>query len=401
MSLLAQCGYGPGEKVIKGIGAGQIAGAILSPRDASRGTLELSCAELAGMVESPTILFDPQFYAATLRGARDGNLPDFPYYANNCGLGRNQFRPSQIHTYVKECLDYQLNNLPELSRVISPSVPFDDFRDFWSQIAIGMAEASAEIHESKGTSTPLLISVVMSESALRDLNRVNEFLDALSTLEVQGFYLLVQRNSNTLQHAMEPMAMSNLLYFVHVLGSLNGYEVVVGYSDWLGFLLQSAGASMTASGWHNGLKQFTLNRFMPQTGGRRPNKRYSSLPLLSSPLIVPELEDAHLAGMLSDVLTGGKYDGILADSPANGERIWTDEIACLAHWESLAMLLGDITQLDSVPQRLDRAVSLIGAAQALFAQLELSGITVDAKTGPGHLEAWMNSIAGFRQEVGV
>lgn len=401
MPVLAQCGYGRGEKVAKGIASRYVAGAILSPRDESRERLEAFCNELAAGREKASILFDPQFYAATLRTPRDGNLSDYPYYANNCGLSRNSFRPSQIEKYVKECVDYQLGSLPGLTRIVSPSIAFDDFRDFWSQIAIGMAEASVEYHATRGTDTPLLVSIIVSEAALRDLNRVNEFLDALSTLSVQGFYLLVQRSSGTLQNAMDTMPMVNLMYFVHVLGSINDYEVVVGYSDWLSLLLRAAGAHTTATGWHNGLRQFSLNRFLPQTGGRRPNKRYSSLPMLSCPLIVPELEDAFLAGFLPEVLTGGEYDPLLSDGPANGEGRWTDEIACLAHWQSMAGLLSPMDRIASVPDRLDAAARTIRAAQGLFTKLEASGIAIEPKTGPGHLEAWLDSIEGFRLEAGV
>ena len=401
MSVLAQCGYGRGEKVTKGISSRCIAGAILSPRDESRERLETFCSELAVLPETPDILFDPQFYAATLRTPRDGNLSDYPYYANNCGLSRNNFKPSQIQKYVSECIDYQLDALRGLTRIISPSVPFDDFRDFWSQIAIGMAEASADHYSTRQANAPLLISVVVSETAMRDLNRVNEFLDALSTLDVHGFYLLVQRSSGTLQHAMDSMAMANLMYFVHVLSRLNNYEVIVGYSDWLGFLLGAAGANMTATGWHNGLRQFSLNRFLPQTGGRRPNKRYSSVPLLSCPLIVPELEDIFLAGSLPQVMTGTQYDELLNKGPANGEGKWSDEVACLAHWQSMTNLLSPIESIVSAPDRLDAVIQTIQSSQALYAQLEASGITVEAKTGPDHLEVWLNSIRIFRQEAGV
>ena len=400
MPLLAQSGYGRGEKVNRGLEAGSIRGVILSPRDESRERLESFCAELAGMADTPTVLFDPQFYTATLRNARDGNLADYSYYADNCGLSRNQFRPSQVERYVRASIDYQ-RSLPALTYIVSPTVAFDDFRDFWSQIAISMAEESVEYYGGRSSGPPLLISVVLPEGALRYTEQVNEFLDALSSLEVPGFYLIVQRGSSTIQHAMDPAAMANLMYFIHVLGPLNGYEVIAGYSDWLGFLVEAAGATMTASGWHNGLRQFSLNRFLPQTGGRRPRKRYSSVPLLSCPLIVPELEDVYLAGMLDKVLMGGSHDHLLANGPANGERQWNDEVSCLAHWESLARLLTAVGEVSDVPSRLANATTIIRAAQARHTQLETSGIFFESQTGPDHLENWLNSVEAFRQAAGL
>lgn len=40
MSILAQCGYGRGEKIEKGLNEGLIQGVIMSPRDERRGRLE-------------------------------------------------------------------------------------------------------------------------------------------------------------------------------------------------------------------------------------------------------------------------------------------------------------------------------------------------------------------------
>ena len=401
MPLLAQCGYGRSNKIELGLQAGSISGVILSPRDEGRERLESFQAELRRNVPASTVLFDPQFYAATLPNARDGNLAEYPYYTNNSGLSRNQFRPRQIQEYVGACLDYQVKSLPGVTYLISPSVSFDDFRDSWSQIALSMAEASIDHCAEQNIATPLLVTIVLSESSLRDPAKMNEFLDTLSALEVAGFYLLIQRNSTTLTPAMDVGSMSSLLYFVYVLAALNDFKVVIGYSDWMGFLFQAVGATMCASGWHNSLKQFTLSRFLPQTGGRRPRKRYSSLPLLSCPLIVPELEDVYRAGLLQSVLTGGKNDPILRNGPARGEAEWSDAISCLAHWESLSRLYATVEALPTIPARLVTATKLIRAAESAYTRLNASNIYFEPSTGPEHLTLWLDSIVEFRQEASI
>ena len=401
MPLLAQCGYGRSTKIEQGRDAGTIRGVILSPRDEARARLEEFCADLQKTAADFAVLFDPQFYAATLSNARDGHLVDYPYYTNNSGLGRNRFRPSQIQQYVKECLDYQIQSLPGLAYLISPSVPFDDFRDSWSQIALSMAEASIDDWSPREGVPPLLVTIVLSESSLRDATRMNEFLDTLSALEVPGFYVLVQRNSATIEPAMDAVSMANLLFFVYVLATLNNYQIVMGYSDWMGFLFQAVGATMSASGWHNSLRQFTLARFLPQTGGRRARKRYSSLPLLSCPLILPELEDVHLARLLPSVLTGSTHDHILSGGPGHGEANWTDAVSCLAHWESLSKLYAAIESRHTVPARLTAAEGRIRTAQGLYTRLQASGVYFEAATGPDHLASWLDAIAAFRQEASV
>lgn len=401
MPLLAQCGYGRSDKIEQGIQAGTITGVILSPRDERRDRLESFCADLQRNAADSTVLFDPQFYAAPLTSPRDGNLSEYPYYANNTGLSRNQFRPRQIQEYVRAVLDYQQQNLPGLAYLISPSVAFDDFRDSWSQIALSMAEASIDDWVIRENAPPLLITVLVSEQSLRDANRMNEFLDTLSALDVRGFYLLVQRSSTSLDPAMDPIALGNMLFFVYVLAELNGYEVVMGYSDWMGGLYQAAGATLSASGWHNGLKQFSFGRFLPQSGGRRPRKRYSSLPMLSCPLVVPELEDIYRVGLLNTVLTGGPHDSILSNGPAKGETAWSDAVSCLAHWESLSRFYAAIEQQQRAGARMDATLVAIQAADALYTRLQAAGVQFETTTGPGHLQSWRDAIARFRQEAAI
>jgi hypothetical protein len=291
--------------------------------------------------------------------------------------------------------------LGALSYLLSPSVLFDDFRDSWSQIALNMAEASVDCHGGLTNQPPLLVTIVTSELALRNATGMAEFLDALSALETEGFYLLVNRSSSGYQPAMDTRAMENLMYLVHVLANLNEYRVVVGYGDWLGFLLHAAGASATATGWHQSLRQFSMARFEPAGGGRRPRKRYSSAPLLSNPLIVPELDDISRAGLLANVLSGSRHDEILARDPAVGEARWTDEIGCLAHW---AAVRGPIDRVESQRRpaaKLTTALQLIDAARTLYDRLIPRGVNFEPQTGPDHLTSWRDSVSAFRHTAGV
>ena len=398
--LLAQAGYGPGQKIRTALEKALVGGVILSPKDERRERLEECVTDLHNQHEDAWIMVDPQFYAATVSVPRDGRLPEYDYYADHAPLSRTQFSPRQIAGYVRACLDYQ-NNLPGLSYLLSPSVLFDDFRDSWSQIALNMAEASIDHHQDLGAAPPLLVTVVTSELALRNATGLGEFLDALSGLEVDGFYLLVNRSSSGYQASMDTRAMENLMYFVHVLAQLNDYRVVVGYSDWLGFLLHAAGASATATGWYQTLRQFSMARFEPAGGGRRPRKRYSSTPLLSNALIVPELEDIHRAGLLNNVLSGSDYDEILRTGPAAGEARWTDEIGCLAHWAAVGRAITQIEAQRRPAAKLNTALGLIDGAVAVYDRLLHRGVNFEPQTGPDHLTSWRDSVLAFRHAAGV
>jgi hypothetical protein len=245
--LVAQAGYGRGDKVGAALEAGLVGGVILSPKDERRARLEACVTELRAAHHEAMIMIDPQFYVTTVNAPRDGKLQDYDYYSENAGLNRTQFGPRQVQDYVRACLDYQYTSLNGISYVVSPTVLFDDFRDLWSQIALNMAEASIDYHSTLDEPAPLLVSVVTSELALRTATGLSEFLDVLSSLETRGFYVVINRSGQSYQSAMDQRAMENLLYLVHVLAQLNDYFVVVGYSDWLGLLLHAAGAAATES----------------------------------------------------------------------------------------------------------------------------------------------------------
>ncbi len=399
--LLAQAGYGRGNKIHTALDEALVGGVILSPKDERRERLEECVADLNTNYADAWVMVDPQFYATTVSVPRDGRLPEYDYYADHAPLSRTQFSPRQIAGYVRACLDYQ-HGLTGLRYILSPSVLFDDFRDSWSQIALNMAEASLDHHAELTEAAPLLVTIVTSEIALRNATGMGEFLDALSGLDVDGFYLLVNRSSSGYLAAMDTRAMENLMYFVHVLAHLNDYEVVVGYSDWFGFLLHAAGAAATATGWHQSLRQFSMSRFEPAAGGgRRPRKRYSSAPLLSNPLIVPELDDIYRTGMLNNVLSGGSNDPILDGGPAAGEARWTDEMGCLAHWAAVGNLIATIESAPRPAAKLNAAIQLIDGATTLYDRLLRRGVNFEPQTGPDHLVAWRDSLNAFRHTAGV
>lgn len=402
MSIFAQCGYGRGGKIEQGLNDGVIHGVIMSPRDEGPNRLRQAIQDWVNSYPNASVIFDPQFYTATLNNPRDGHLSEFDYYNNNSGLGRTHFSGTRIQGYVKECLDYQHDTFADnVAYLISPTILFDAFRDSWSQIALNMAVESADYHSNLDSPQPLLISLVISETAFQTMDAVEEFLDALTEIDAQGFYIIIRRNSASAQNAMESAPFGRFMYFCHVLTTINEYDVIVGYSDWHSFLLEAAGVTQTATGWYQNLRQFSLARFQPSSGGRRPRKRYSSAPLLSCPLINPELQDIYLADLLPRVLSGSSHDAILRSGPASGEADWSDEISCLAHWYSLNALSQRLSALPTQSGRIQEAERLMQNALTLYAQLGSQNVSFDPSTGPDHIREWQDSLQEFRALAGL
>jgi hypothetical protein len=303
---------------------------------------------------------------------------------------------------VKDCIDYQYDTFGNnVAYLVSPTILFDGFRDSWSQIALNMAGESADHHAHLTDPKPLLVSLVISETAFQTLDAVEEFLDALTEIETRGFYIIVRRNSASVQHAMESAAGGRFMYFCHVLTTINEYDVIVGYSDWHGFLLEAAGVTHIGTGWHQNLRQFSLSRFQPSSGGRRPRKRYSSAPLLSCPLVTPELQDIYMADLLPRVLSGSSHDVALQSGPSAGEADWSDEVSCLAHWFSLNSVSQRIHAQATPADRVREAERLMRDSLTLYMQLENLGISFDPSTGPAHVREWQDSLQEFRSLSGL
>ncbi len=398
MPLLAQVGYGTGNKLELGIKARAVIGAIMSPRDETGDHLKRRLSDLRRLSGSSIRMFDPQFYVSTIGGARAGHLTEYPYFSNATLLSRMDFAPRQVRTYVKDCLNYQRGL--EVSHLVSPTVMVEDLTDMWSQIALNLAEESLDHWSALKSPHPLLLSIVVSENALRNDDEVRRYADALSALDAPGFYVVVRRPQGC-PPAIDAEPMSNLMYVVYVLSEINEYWVACGYSDWLGLLLQAAGADCFATGWFQNLRQFSVERFMPAKGGRRPRKRYSSAPLLSSILIQPELQGASMVGLIDDVLSGTKHDAILRDDPAGREALWTDEVSCLHHWETLTKLSRVLDAKKNVPAKLDQMLMLIRQAESRFRILSQQGVEFDPTTTGNHLAAWAGAISSFRASIGI
>jgi hypothetical protein len=396
MYTYAQHGYGKSDKIETAIRQGSVSGVILSPRDEQPERLAQYIAALRQeFAAQVTILFDPQFYATTVTPVRDGYLPDYPYYQP--GLTRGRFiAPLDIQQYVSDVIDYQLPL--GLDRIISPTVFFSDFTDPWSQIALSMAQQSTVL--GAGQAQPLLLSLVFDETALRNRTALNDFLDIISVWDVEGFYLVIRRNDTTYQAFSDDLILKNLMYLTYVLAEVNDFEIVLGYSDFVGLLLHAVGAEATGTGWYNTLRQFSLARFQPATGGRPARPRYTSDALLNSILVVPELAAIYQRGRLPQVIATTAYDGTLANgNPANAA--WPPDVACLHHWEVLSRLAAEVATQGSVAASLDRLQERIQQAVATYNLLLTAGIPFEVATGQRELDVWLRAIRSFRQEAGL
>jgi len=276
---------------------------------------------------------------------------------------------------------------------LSPAVLLEDFRDPWSQITLSLAREAMAIHAQLGNAPPLLLSLVIGETALRSKEALREFLDIISLWDVAGIYLIVHFNDPTYPAFVEETTLANLMYFVYVMARVNGYEVVYGYSDVMSCLLHAVGAHATATGWFHSLRQFSIRRFQPTTGGRQPRPRYLSGPLLSSVLVVPELSAIYEVGRIEEVLSSTRYDSVMATgNPANAP--WPRHKSCLHRWEVLGHLAAEFSLQESTKGNLELLKKKIRSAQAIYSLLTESNVVFESPVGRD-LRQWSDAVRSF------
>lgn len=396
MTLYIQHGYGKANKINDALDAETVQGVIFAPKFEKQENLESYIRQLAGS-HTCDLLVDPQFYVAAFAPAKEGHLGEYPYFRS--GLTATDFTPRRIQDYARTTIDYQQSL--GVTAVVSPTVLFESFADRWFQIALNLANASLEHHASLANPPPLLLSFLIGEGALASTEDVNRFLDAVTQDEwnMQGFYLTVARQETSYNQNCESALLANYLYLVHVLGAINNFRVVLGYTDFLGIPLRAAGASAFASGWWQSQRHFLRKNFLERKGGGQPpRERFSSGPLLNS-IFLTELQDIFDVDMLPRVLSGVPLDAVITVAPSPIRSGWNLAVSQQHHWQTLRRL--DQTMTGDVRRDVLRVMRRIGDAQGLHRMLESAGVSFDRFTSGAHLAEWARALSDFGRRAGI
>lgn len=391
MTILAQHGWGKTDKIQRGLVDGAIHGMILSPRDELPANLSSFISKIQLAFPTTERFVDPLFHIGTIWPVNDGKLERYPHYQRH--LDPTSFSPAGIQRFVTDTLQWQ--STLDVSGLLSPTVMVDDLASQWAQIAMMMAQ---ETISQYGDSRPLYVSLVVSEDALRQRLQVDNWLDELTRLDVDGFYLVVRRSYETYRQHYDPDVLFSLLRVCYSLAELNQYRVYSGYTDMIAPLLHAVGVAGTASGWSAGLRQFTLRRFKPRTFGRQPHPRYSSSPLLNS-IYVTELDGIHAGGQIAQVLSSTPHDQRFRGTTNPENVAWPKDDAAVHHWHALAILVQSIAATRTT-DRLNLTQNRIAHARGLYAQTGRL-VPFTNETGSTHLDQWLDALNRFRIDARV
>ncbi len=394
MSLYVQHGHAKAARLSEALARQRADGVIFAARNEKPQNLKDCLAELRRGIQCE-LLFDPQFYVSTLIPPNDRYLPEYPYY--EAGRTAADFiGASRIKGFVERTLGFQ--SQLGVDRLISPTVLMNGFTDRWSQVALTLADASIEYHAGLKDPPPLLLSFLIAEGAFDSKDELDSFLDTLTAWDVDGFYLIVARDERAYSQRFDDARLAHLLYAVHVLADRNGFRVVCGYSDFVGVLLRSVGATAFATGWSQSQRQFHVERFLKRpSGGRQARLRYSSGPLFNS-IMLSELQSIHDVGAMPSVLSGVSLDEVIAKANGPEASDWNQSTSDHHHWETLAKL--DRRLCGRVTDDAATIYEMLREAHGLYATLE-SRVVFDRFTDGSHLPEWGRAMRSFKELVGI
>ena len=174
--------------------------------------------------------------------------------------------------------------------------------------------------------------------------------------------------------------------------SINGFEVINGYSDVLTPLLGGVRAAAGATGWWGNLRWFSLSRFLPEVeGGRSPVIRYLSNHLINRITFAERQACAEIAPEINNHLTHDEeYEG------GHPER--SNEV--LQSWEALAVLNEELVTGDE-EENLSLWTNKLELAKETYLKLSTRGITLDYRSNFDHIEPLVEGIEAFKKSAEI
>ncbi len=394
MQLLAQHGYGNGDKIERGLEEGILDGVIFGAKDISPDKLVSTLQRLENAHPESLRILDPQFYATMIAaqpGARLRSLAgegSHPYF--EARRRRDLEQNEQVVEDIIKVLNYQLA-LP-VSALIAPNIvirrSFDSIEGTIAKTFLRCSADTVDIDDGR----PVYATIAVSATALNDKIEMQNFLQEITELEnpPDGFYLLLENPDSSINSPLtEPDALSRWMLMTHTL-KINGFRVINGYTDALSPYFAAAGSDAVATGWYNTQKVFTLKKFEPVSDfARRPIQRYMSAALLKS-IRYTELHD--LRGRFPEVMNGLSFDdcylpgeGSAPDSPTN---------EALQNWQGIKAMNMHAVEGD-VYTSLENCRGALDEAEEIYGRIQEYGLTMRDRSSAAHIEAIREELDAF------
>lgn len=361
MTFWIQHGHGKGNKIDTIARTELLTGIVLSPADEDRSSLQAT-SSAAQDYDVDTIL-DPQMYIHTIPGA-------VARRHESHGIEFGEI--SSLHVSAEEIREQveaviTANSQLGLKSIVTPSPYQASFGDVWTPLSLQYARATIANAEM-----PVHISLVAEDSAFVDWEQTVRYLDALTTLDFAGVYLIVGTSGKSYPLLWEPECLSNILRVIYTLTELNQYELIWGYSDIVGVIGLCVGASGAATGWYNSLRMWAPEKWIPQRGGRQATPRIFAEPLLSVIERDREAVSITRTHLNAEVFPDqSERERLMDEQPWGIADSWNQYLNAIAQFHQNVDNSSDISsRLSDFRQRLDNATGMLSEVRALGPPLD-------------------------------
>lgn len=384
MTFWVQHGYGKGNKISDLVDTGLVTGGVLlSPGDEEAGALTATATALDD--SGVRRLLDPQFYVYSIQGAAARC-----HNAHGLDFGEVTWfvTPRDIQNHVEAIL--RVNDELGFREPIAPAPYLASFNDVWAPVSLQYARAFVE-----GTDRDVFVSVVAEDSAFADWDATTRWLDALTTIDAHGIYVVVSHAARTYPFAWETDRLTNVLRVIYALSELNDYEVIWGYADIAGLLGLAVGAEGFATGWYHSLRMWTPQKWVPQRGGRQANPRVFCPTLLSPLEAVGEATSAARSSFAGEIFPDPQMLRRF-----RGDPNWGITAAWYQHMEALAAAATPFNGPDDVRETVAMAEDLLADALDLMARLDEEGVAL-APSHQTRVDAMRRALELFTEAEGL
>jgi len=403
MSFLIQHGWGKGsganDKIKRALDERIASGVIFGPDAETPNRLENYIRALRADYPRAEVLIDPQVYVATIDGANYKHLVDYQDRYFEVNLRPTSFRPRFIQHLVKRTIDWQISN--NVSGLICPGVRIQGFASAWAQIAVSLIQESLDYKSTLDVELPVYATLAVSAESFTDPEMVNEFLDALTVLEVDGFYVIIFQAGSEYRRAVDVNVLPSIMWLLYSLGEVNRFRVIVGYADLNSYLYRTVGASDFASGWSHNLRRLTEDRWSSTGGGRRPSPRYTSLQLMNSILVDPELRRVFEERQPRKVISNSPFDSVFSGATFPSRALWTEFLSHM-HYLFVCSKIENLVPTSDLREKCRRARARILQASRVYIDLEDNhNIEFSPYSSSRHLGVWEVALQEFCAQAGI
>jgi hypothetical protein len=390
MKLYAQIGYGLGEKAMTGLSERLIDGVIFSPKDLQRQTMKSRITDMRRDYPDAEILVDPQFYVSLFADSPAINVGNISYWSYFRTFRKGDLELTQT---VDRVLDEYFGEIAamDVTTVIAPSIYISQsFDSREAVIAKNFVRQARPIYEKIQDDRPLFASLIICREALQDRREFEDFINDITMLDKppDGFYVIIaSRSSEARSDIYHTDIVANWM-MLNLSLSVNGFQVVNGYSDILTPFLGAAGGGAGATGWWSNLQMFSIDRFFPASGGRLPIVRYLSRLLLNR---ITFAEKDAVSRIVPAVINELSHDADYAPEPERAEEV-------LQSWEALKSLNEELVNSD-ISKSLENCRQAVLRAEEAYSEIASHGIVLDRKSRDDHTMPLLEGLKQFKDRA--